>query len=320
MTSTTTPTPDGWQVFTEEWDPAYGAPATFEIDDAGRFEQVEDGPPVIVPPSPPPTALCFVDGVRRQERVLWAEQRGSGRRVPGLAGAYAVGAVVARPGGRADYQGIRIGRVLLWAAGYHGGDLVARTGHRWIGESTAAEDPGELLARLQDRMRESEGVLALEAAGLGWTVVLDGPLNRVRSLHAPVAGYVKTHRRQILPDAAHTLVPGLPVGCRTPIYGDHTSDRYTCYLRVGEAGPGASPWSGIARLELPAVAGLDAAEGEASRLAALLPRYAGVPHRDPRAPVNLTPVKNLERHLTRLMGPVNQATRAARDAVMGSVA
>jgi hypothetical protein len=303
-----------WQVFTEDWDPGYGNPATFDLDGSASFEPAEAGPPVHGPTEVAAVPLCFIDGVRRAELALWAEQAATGLRVPGLAGAYAVGAVTVRPGGQASYQGVRIGRLAIWGSG-RTGDLVGRTGHRWTSESMAADDPAELLAHLQNRMRLAEGVLALDAAAARWTVVLDGPLNRIQSPDATITGYVKTHRRQIFPDAEHLLVPHLAIGARTRMY-ESKSDRYTCYLRVGNPGPGGSPWSGIARLEFPAVGGIDAAIDQAERLAGLLPRYAGVAHRDPRAPVNMTPVKNLERHLTRLLGPIAHASRAARDAVI----
>ena len=84
-------------------------------------------------------------------------------------------------------------------------------------------------------------------------------------------------------------MPALAVGQRTRLYTvGTTATRATS----GSAtpGPAASPWTGIARLHFPAVAGLDAVVAEADVLAGTLPRYAGVAHRDPRAPVNLTPV------------------------------
>jgi hypothetical protein len=179
----------------------------------------------------------------------------------------------------------------------------------------AASDPDELLAHLQNRMRQAEGVLALDASESGWNVVLDGPLNRIVSPNARVVGYIKTHQRQILSTTDHATVPRLEVGTRTRLF-TLGKDRYTCYTRVGRPGPGGSPWTGIARLEFPSVAGLDDVVLRASHLAAALPRYAGVPHRDPRAPVNLTPVKNLENHLSRCMGRVEFATRSAREAVL----
>ena len=307
----------GWRVWTEDWDPAYGTPATFEVDDSAEVEQAEAGGGHVAPAAVQAVPLCFVDGRRRAELSLWAEHAATGTRVPCLVGAYAVGAVTIRPGGPATYGGIRIGRLAIWGGG-HTGDVVA-PGRRWVSTSTTTLEPAELLAHLQDRMRAAEGVLALDAAALGWHVVLDGPLNRIRSLHGLVTGYVKTHHRQILPDDAHALVPTLALGARTRIYAAGT-DRYTCYTRVGYGGRGASPWGGIARLEFPSVAGIDAVAERATQLASVLGRYAGIAHRDPRAPVNLTPVRNLERHLSRLMGPVGLATRAARDAVIGSAA
>ena len=164
-------------------------------------------------------------------------------------------------------------------------------------------------------MRQAEGSLALDAADAGWNVVLDGPLNRVTRLHAMVTGYIKSHHRSLLPPEDHKLVPGLRVGERTALYA-LGKDRYTCYCRIGHPGAGASPWGGVARLEFPSVAGIADVSDRASMLAATLPRYAGAAHRDPRAPVNLSPVKNLEDHLSRAMGRVEFATRAARDAVI----
>ena len=154
----------------------------------------------------------------------------------------------------------------------------------------------------------------------GWNVVLDGPLNRIHGLHGFVAGYVKSHHRRILPPDDHARVPDLDVGSRTAVY-ESGNDRYTCYIRVGRPGPAGSPWTGIARLEFAAAPGINEVARRASLLAATLPRYAGAAHRDPRAPVNLSPVKNLEQHLSRCMGRVEHATRAAREAVhLGSAA
>lgn len=306
-------TTETWRVYTEDWDPAYGNSASFEFDapqDAVRAEHVAGH----VPAQPAdPIPLAFIDGRRRAELSLWAEEKASGARVPGLAGCYAVGAVTIRPNGPATYSGIRIGRLAIWGGG-RTGDIVGRSGYRWVSDSTTAEDPEELLAHLQERMRQAEGVLALDAVEAGWNVVLDGPLNRIQGLHGFVAGYVKSHHRRILPPDDHARIPDLEVGARTPIYASG-NDRYTCYIRVGLPGPVGSPWTGIARLEFASAPGLDEVAARATLLAATLPRYAGVAHRDPRAPVNLSPVKNLEHHLSRCMGRIEYATRAARDAV-----
>ena len=77
---------------------------------------------------------------------------------------------------------------------------------------------------------------------------------------------------------------------------------YGCYLRVGDPGPWAGPWAGIARLEMPSGIGRAAAVEAAERAAGWLPVFASALHRDARAPVNLTPIAGLERHLHRLRG------------------
>ena len=50
-----------------------------------------------------------------------------------------------------------------------------------------------------------------------------------------------------------------------------------------------------------------------------VPRFAGVPHRDPRAPQNLQPIGALETHLRHLLGHPGLATRAVREAVAALV-
>ena len=304
----------GWRVYTEDWDPAYGTPATFDFDDSEDVTAAEDGSGHVAGVRGDELPLCFIDGRRQVELSMWLEQAATGSRIPGLDGSFAVGAVAMRPGKPASFEGIRVGRVAIWGGG-HDQHIVGQHGFRWASEPTAAVEPDQLLARLQDLMRQAEGDLAFEAASSGWYTVLDGPLNRIRSIHNLVTGYVKTHRRQILPAADHALVPTLAVGHRTRLY-TAGSDRYTCYVRVGNPGPGGSPWTGIARLDFPAVAGIDAIIERATQLAGVLPGYAGVAHRDPRAPVNLTPVKNLENHLGAKLWRVRFATRAARDAVI----
>lgn len=305
---------DRWRVYTEDWDPSYGVPAAFDVDSSEDVVKIESGEGPVQASRVAAEPLAFIDGCRRVELSLWAENGVTGERVPGLAGVYAVGAVTVTPGAPPAYSGVRRGRVVIWGGG-RSGDLVGRHGYRWASHSTNADDPDQLVAHLQDRMRRAEGDLALAAAALGWTVVLDGPLNRIRTLHELVTGYVKTHRRQLLPLPDHAAVPMLELGARTRLYAVG-QDRFTCYVRVGWPQPGGSPWSGIARLDFPAVAGVDAVADRATQLAALLPQYAGVAHRDPRAPVNLTPVKNLENHLTHLLGRAEHATRAARAAAM----
>jgi hypothetical protein len=163
-------------------------------------------------------------------------------------------------------------------------------------------------------MRQAEGALAEQVCADGWFTVVDGPLSFVRSADLPVVGYVKTHHRMLLSARDHAVVPRLlDVSTRSSLFAH--ADRYSAYVRIAVPDSHAGPWSGVVRLELPQSAGLAAAISTADALTAMLPRFAGVRHRDPRAPQNLQPVGALERHLRHLLGSPALAMRAVRDAV-----
>ena len=73
---------------------------------------------------------------------------------------------------------------------------------------------------------------------------------------------------------------------------------------------------------MPSGIGRDAAVESAERAGGWLPAFASALHRDARAPVNLTPIAGLERHLhraggaPRLQGDARLALRAVREAVL----
>src|ERR1700709_679731 len=87
-----------WRVYTEDWDPAYGNPATFDWDDSEQVEQAESGVGHVRGSAAVAGPVGVVAGRRRAELSLWLEDESTGQRVPGLLGAYAVGAVTIRPG------------------------------------------------------------------------------------------------------------------------------------------------------------------------------------------------------------------------------
>lgn len=303
-----------FDLYAEDWAPSYEPPASFDLDGTDAVEPAESATfHAVRPASAGATALAFVDGTRRVELGLWQIDRVTGETVRGIAGAYAVGAVTTGTGQPARFVGERLGRVCVWGGG-RTGDLGPRNGYHWRSVSIASHDPADPLNALQDLMRQAEASLAEELARAGWLVVLDGPLNRIRSISSMMAGYAKTHQRQLLPDDQHIRIPSLAVGERCPVWALGT-DRYTCYARVGAPGPVGSPWGGIIRLEFPADFGIAAAVAAADRLTSRLPVYAGVAHRDPRAPQNLTPVRNLEQALARRIGTAKLGARTARDAV-----
>ena len=153
---------------------------------------------------------------------------------------------------------------------------------------------------------------AFDAAyGAGFQASDDSPHRR----GLPVIGYVKTHHRRMLAREHWVRVPELTAGERSGLFAMKDA-LYGCYLRVGDPGPWAGPWAGIARLEMPSGIGRDAAVEAAERAAGWLPVFASALHRDARAPVNLTPIAGLERHLHRLQGDARLALRAVREAVL----
>lgn len=262
-----------------------------------------------------PNRVAFVDGTMRTDARL-TRTEASGETVSGLAGCWAAEAVLSTAG-----MPLSIGRVTLGRATIFGGGQVVRLPARddgWCWEALAVEerDPRDVRRRLQRCMRQTEGHIAEELCNEGWVTIVDGPLHSIRrSRGVPIIGYVKTHHRRMLAQEHWKRVPELSLGERSGLFaiGD---DVYGSYLRIGDAGPWAGPWSGIVRIEVPSGAGREEAIEVLARAAALLPAYASVPHRDARAPVNLTPVSGLERHLHRLQGNPRLALRAVREAVV----
>jgi hypothetical protein len=278
---------------------------------------VEDGGRLMSHPGRPAddgTRLAFVDGVRRGDACLYQEDPVTGELRRGVAGSHACGAVLVEPTAVPVIDQTRVSRLAIWGGGLTGTLPDQSGGWSWAPASIANVDPDAPLAELQQRMRRAEGVLAERLCAEGFLAILDGPLTYVRSRDLPVVGYVKTHHRTLLDPASHRAVPSLAPGERTSLF-TLGADRYSCYLRLAGASEAAGPWAGIVRLEIPQSAGQAAAVDVTDRVAGAIPRFAGVPHRDPRAPQNLQPVGALESHLRHLLGHPGLAHRAVRAAV-----
>jgi hypothetical protein len=305
------------KIFVEDWSIQYGNPYMVAADEGNAESTLyEDGPELVF--HEPPLAvldrpIAFVDGVRRGEASLYL-RRPDGSISRGVAGAHGRGAVLCHPGRRPEFERCGVSRLVIWGGGAkeplpsHGG------GWKWEAASIADPSPDAPLQDIQKRMRLAEGQLAEELCTDGYLVLLDGPLTFVQSRDKPIVGYIKTHHQARLAPEHQAQLPELRPGQRSSIF-TVGADQYSCYLRLTPPGPQSGPWAGIVRIETPQSAGFADAQRVADMVTATIPRYAGIPHRDPRAPQNLQPVGALERHLRHLMGDEALAQRAIRRAV-----
>lgn len=220
------------RVFVEEWGAGYGTPyLSVPEQDHEDAELVEDGAgfEVHAGARSKVEGIAFVDGVRRAEAWLFAEDAETGKTGRGVAGSHGCGAALVADGSRATFVQTVIQRVLIWGSGLSEPLPCIPGGWSWTVGSIADPAPDAPLHELQRRMRQDEGRLAESLAETGLFVLVDGPLNFVRSRDLPVAGYVKTHHRALLEPAFHRRIPMLPTGYRTSLFrlGD---DRFSCYL------------------------------------------------------------------------------------------
>ena len=308
------------RVGVDAFDPAYGS--GFQVEETSDIslscELVEDGGVFARHRSTVqdrPYRLAFVDGTMRTEARL-THTGSDGETSIGLAGSWAAGAVLVTADAPARIERVTVGRATIFTDGHLVRLPDQSAGWRWEPFGVPGSDFLATKQRLQRLMRDAESDIAEGLSGVGWLTVLDGPLHGIRHRRGlPIIGYVKTHHRRMLASEHWIQVPRLPVGERSGLFamGD---DRFACYLRIGDSGPWAGDWTGIVRIEMPAGIGQAAAVETADRALGWLPDFASPLHRDARAPVNLTPIAGLERHLHHLQGDPRLALRAIREAVV----
>jgi hypothetical protein len=295
----------------DPWAPEFGMgfePGSEEtpLPRADPFAETTDWSRPIAPPPESPSAVWFVDGVRRVELRVVADEKG--RRVAGLFGSYAVGSVACREAARFDEH--RTCRAVVLSCGVMPDRAEVQAGKASLvfePDTDPGSDPNRPLLRLQELMRTEEERLAARLQLRGRPLVLvDGPL-RLGSERsdAPVVGVVKRFVRRYLEPEHEGLLSRLGPGERTPLFGliDQEAELrgYSWYARLVQMG---SPWhdhAGIVRCEVRAGVRLDGAIALADRVTGLLPRYAGRSS-DPRTPQNLAPVAGLESWLRHRMG------------------
>jgi hypothetical protein len=315
----------------DPWDPSYGTSAGDQRGESSAEVDVEVEVPAAewAPIDPgselaPPSAVLFVDGVRRVDAQVWVHEPG-GVASPGLCASYAAGVMCCCADG-AHLLAAEVRRGLFTTAD-DGAALATAAGRYDVAKvevktpEAAGTGPMQLLSLALQR-----GLAAVEqdAAELARSqhataddlLVVDGPLHERRRLPRAI-GFVKTHRSEYLPDQLVGVVAELRAGQRTPVF--RTGSRfevYTWYLRLPCA-PGA-PWAGVVRVECSA----ELPAAEAAALAATsqvtLGRYASTEYKDSRAPQNLYPIAGLERALRRRLGEPGVLYRALRRAAVSS--
>lgn len=316
----------------DPWDPAYGTSTGGQLGESSAEVDVDVEVPAAewapVDPSPalaPPSAVLFVDGVRRVDAQVWVHGP-SGVAAPALCASYAAGVVCCCPDQGAHVVSADVRRGLFTTAD-EGADLVTAAGRYEAVKTethtpeTAGVAPMQLLSlALQRGLMAAEQEVA-EQARAGHSsaddlLVVDGPLHERRRLPRAI-GFVKTHRSEYLPERLVGVVAALRAGQRTPVFRVGSRfEVYTWYLRLPCA-PGA-PWAGVVRVECSA----ELPAAEAGALAATsqvtLGRFASTEYKDSRAPANLYPIAGLERALRRRMGEPGVLYRALRRAAATS--
>jgi len=309
------------RVGVESFDVSYGTSLRTPERDVQAIECpiVEDGGEFRIHPArrgERPSDLAFVDGVMQTEAHLTWTTSG-GEITGGIAGAWGAGAVlVAKHGRPALIERVETGRAAIFTHGRKVQLDPNPAGWQWEARSVESEGQEKGRPHRQRIMRDAEAEIAERLLSEGWVTVIDGPLRSIRrNWHLPVVGYVKTHHRRTLAAEHWRKIPGLGVGERSSLFA-MKDDIYGCYIRMGDPGPWAGPWSGIARIEVPASAGRRKGTETVGRVAGWLPAFASAAHRNPRAPVNLVPVAALEKHLHRMLGDSRLALHAVREAAI----
>jgi len=353
----------GMRFSVDAWDVGYGtALAIAEEDLPASVARVETdietpagqwAPIPVASDLPHPSAVLFVDGVRRIDARVWIDESpapgddtANAPPVGGIAAtasmavcaSYAAGVVCCcgQPGRRqAHLLAAEIRRGLFTTAA-HATDIQTRAG-TYHARHTVGSDTVPLTMTLsnalQQALAEIEVITALAARtalphaaehgasspngrdGPDDLLVIDGPLrNRA---HLPrTMGLIKTHRAGYLPPDLNRVVAALTAGQRTPVFLMGTSwERHAWYLRLPSTPdvPGA-PWAGVVRCEAATDLSLPQLTALANLSQTVLCRYASVAYKDSRAPQNLVPIAGLENTLRHRLGDTRVLYRALREA------
>ena len=298
------------QLKADPWRPDHGVGAEVSFDGEMAHAVVDptietaDWSRAIHPAPCPPRPLVFVDGVMRTEMRVMAMDGDA--RAWGLLGSFAAGGVLCDGTATFVAEDRPIGRSLLMGWRLEAYDLEVSFGNSSLTfehRAVTDETPTGLRRGLQRLMLDAEQRLAADLADPA-VVLADGPLNIGTDPRAEVVGVVKRMVSAYLEGEHAALLPQLRPGERTPLFalGNHAVDRYAWYQRLLPQDPAWHELAGLVRCEVRMEHGPSRAAHIADEIACHLPRFAGRPGVDPRAPQNLTPVGALEARLKHRLG------------------
>jgi hypothetical protein len=347
----------GMRFSVDAWDVSYGTALALAEEElpasVARVETDVETPSDRWAPIPArsdvrhPSAVLFVDGVRRVDARVWIDDPApptggpaAGTLTPprtlaaataamSVCASYAAGVVCCcgQPGQRQAHLVAAEIRRGLFTTSPHATDIATRAGI-YRARHTPGSDTVPLTMTLSNALQQALAeievitAVAARASGTGCgphgiedLLVIDGPLRNRAHLPRTI-GLIKTHRAGYLPPALNQVVAALAAGQRTPVFLMGTTwERHAWYLRLPSTPdvPGA-PWAGVVRCE----AATDLSRAQLIALANLsqvvLCRYASVAYKDSRAPQNLVPIAGLENTLGHQLGDARVLYRALRDA------
>jgi hypothetical protein len=356
----TTSSPLGMRFSVDAWDVSYGTALAVEDlpASAARVEPDIETPsdqwaPISVASNVPhPSAVLFVDGVRRIDARVWiddspapgdgttnAPARGGIAATASMAvcASYAAGVVCCcgQPGRRQAHLLTAEIRRGLFTTAAHATDIQTQAGtyRAWhtIGSDTVPLTM-TLSNALQKALADVEVITALAArtglpraaghAGFSSSgpdradenlLVIDGPLRNLAHLPRTI-GLIKTHRSGYLAPELNQVVAALTAGQRTPVFLMGTSwERHAWYLRLPSTPDvPGAPWAGVVRCEAATDLSLPQLTALANLSQTVLCRYASVAYKDSRAPQNLVPIAGLENTLRHRLGDTRVLYRALR--------
>lgn len=264
-------------------------------------------------PSEPLKEVALVDGVRRMELNLRLEDEA--RSMKAAIGTLGCGALVIRPGEPQTLtQALRHVDIRAYL-------LVDAPDGPTLPDLITVAGATDLMMTLQNKMRESEAIMADRVSEEVELVIADGPLQNTHSLKHEVLGYIKSQHQQLLERKEMDLVRQLKPGQRTPIFSlgqDTQYHRLSWYLRLDSPTQEETVLAGIVRLEMDAGYGLERARLRADQVGSLLPQLKNSRHRDARSPQNLVPIAVLERAVRHRLGDPALRQRNYRQTLLGA--